>query len=125
MLAATGLALLSACSSAPEITVNEEATLEATAELENSREAGDLAANDRAAYDVPIRFNPSRCPCPDFEVWVYGAWQRVWLEGSPEAVKTAETIARTGGGESTIRGTLTAAERPSARNVNYPVFELL
>jgi hypothetical protein len=112
------------CASGPEITPSQEAALEAAADLESARVVGDVAANDRTSYSLPIRFNPSRCPCPDFEIFVFGAWQRVWLDGAPDAVQKARTIARTGGGAGNVRGVLTGATRPSTRSVNYPIFEI-
>jgi hypothetical protein len=115
--------VLTGCSSGPEVTGDQEAVVEASGEVEASRETSDLAANDRVAYDVPIRLNPSKCPCPEHEVWVYGAWQRVWLDGTPDNLQQARTVARTGGGKSTVRGALTTLTRPTERNVSYPVFE--
>lgn len=113
------------CASGPEVSEETEAIVEASIELSASREAGDAAANDRASYKVPIRHNPSRCPCPRFEIWAYGTWMRVWIDGSPAQLEKLEAFARgDDGDESQVRGVLTDVRRPSERKVSYPVFEL-
>lgn len=43
---------------------------------------------DRAdEIEVRGRYNPCRCPAPDFEVYAYGGWNRVILDGSREMLQ--------------------------------------
>lgn len=35
---------------------------------------------------VRARYNPCRCPAPDFEVRIYGSWQRILVNGDTELV---------------------------------------
>lgn len=116
---------LAGCASGPDRTPRDEAIVEASEEVLVGVEVGATSANERPGYRVLLRHNPSRCPCPDYEIFVFGAWERVWIDGSEAALARVEAF-RDSGEQRTmaIRGVLTTERRPSERQVVYPVFEI-
>lgn len=50
-------------------------------------EEGVEAAESVDEVAVKARFNPCRCPAPDFEVKVYGRWKRIIVAGDDEVLE--------------------------------------
>ena len=117
---------LAGCASAPETPPGELASRAATSRLASGIELAGEEANGLEAYDVPVRFNPARCDCPDFEVEVYGGWQRAYIVAPPPTRTRLDGFAQSGQplAELTVRGRLTATMRRAETRVSYPVFEV-
>ena len=91
--------------------------------IRTSVERGKEQSERQRSYRVPARYNPARCPCPDYEVFVYGRWVRVDLEGPPPVMSKLSTFeeAKRQRRLLTVDGTL-SHQHASAKG--YPVFQI-
>ena len=84
---------------------------------------GRRASANQPHFTVPVRYNPADCECPEWEVYAYGKWMRVYVQGRPEAVAALEGLRSS---DPLSLGTVNGRfdDRPlfSRRNVRYPVF---
>lgn len=90
-------------------------------------EAGVEGSEALAPFDVPVRYNPARCDCPDYEVRIRGRWLRAYIEGDEELMTRLERFSARAEddpqAQMVLRGWLTADTRRSSREVSYQVFE--
>ncbi len=92
--------------------------------VERSVSSGARSSNEAGEVDVEVRFNPGVCECPEHEIFVYGRWVRVFLEGSDieqqlQPLRGSDPLARV-----TIRGRFTNENRLTPERVAFPVFTL-
>lgn len=88
-----------------------------------------IATRDMERHEsvtLPVRYNPCRCPAPDFEIHLYGKWQRILLEGDEDVLANFYAQAEEGytsPGLSFYRldGRLAGRDRHET-GVEYPVF---
>lgn len=110
-----------ACSSAPEIPADQVARMG----VENGVVAAAEASEDIGVVETKIRYNPARCECPDYEVFLYGGWKRVFLTGPLNTVSELQNRMTSKSLEiARVSGRLTDATRLSRENVRFEVFEL-
>lgn len=117
---------LSGCASAPAPPPAVLAGEAAETRIERSIELADEDVNGLEAYDVPIRYNPARCDCPDFEVEVFGRWQRAYIVAPVQTRTRLDDFAESEQSlaELTVRGRMTTTTRRAESRVSYPVFEV-
>lgn len=85
MLACTLLLVLSAsCASGPP---GQQALDRASSLVSSAADRGDVAIDKLDTIRIRSRYNPCRCPAPDFEAHFRGHWQRVLLEGDDELLE--------------------------------------
>ncbi len=119
--------LLVGCASEPEVPGEVLATRAATARVDIGLETAGEESESLNLYEVPVRYNPAeRCACPDFEVHVYGGWQRVYIvapttvqERLDDFSKDPDQIA-----ELAVNGRMTTTKRLAETGVSFPVFEV-
>lgn len=117
-----GGSLAASCAASPDLPAHEVAT---TA-LEQSVGAAQSAASSPAEFVALTRYNPARCDCPPFEIFVYDAWQRVWMTGDQATLKTLNEFSRqprSAVSTLEIRGRLLQSSKMSQDNVRFLVFE--
>lgn len=110
-----------ACSSAPEIPADQVARMG----VENGVMAAAEASEETGVLETHIRYNPARCECPDYEVFLYGGWKRVFLTGPLNTVSELQNRMTSRSLEiARVSGRLTDTTRLSRENVRFEVFEL-
>lgn len=118
--------LLTGCATGPPA---ERALHESRSVVSSGVEAGDRAVDEIDQIEVRSRYNPCRCPSPDFELRIEGRWQRVVIGGEDEVVEMlyerAESLASTPGlGYLWLQGEFGGQEEYPATGVEYDVFRL-
>ncbi len=85
-----------------------------------------LETEDPQAFALRARYNPCRCPAPDFEIYLYGAWRRYLLEGDEDLLAAlqaeAQTLELNGHlGHLALRGRFAGFDR-TEEGLEFPVF---
>ena len=115
------------CSSTPKPPPNKAALDATTREVRTGMVAAFEETEGLDAFDVVARYNPASCECPDYEIQIYGAWTRVYIQGSQVVMARLQEFADNAGTNTleflTLKGRVLSARQRSTRNVPYPVFE--
>lgn len=121
-----GLLASIGCASAPELPKDVRASRAATVRVQASVESADEEAGALDAYEISVRYNPARCDCPDFEVEVYGGWQRAYIVAPPRVETRLEEFRKSSDSlrELALNGRLTTTTRRAETGVDFPVFEV-
>lgn len=117
-----GGCLATSCAASPDVPAQDVAT----AALEQSLSSAQNAASSRSVFLVQTRYNPARCDCPPYEIFVYDAWQRVWMTGNQNTLKNLEDFgkqSRAAASTLEIRGRLLQSSKLSRENVRFFIFE--
>ena len=122
----TVAAAAAACASGPP---EERAVVEGRSSIAAGIDAGHRAVDDLDHLDVRARFNPCRCPAPDFEVHVEGHWRRVLIDGEDDVVdrlqERGESLESTPGLHYfRLKGTFSGRQIFPATRGEYDVFDV-
>ncbi len=103
-----------------------ESAIDRTArQLHESIRTGVRTTSRQGPFLLPVRYNPAECDCPEYEIYAYGRWVRVFVDSHGEA---RDALARLRDGEilatARLRGRISPELRTAESRVRYPVFLL-
>ncbi|MFW5966574.1 MAG: hypothetical protein ACOC9W_04945 [Persicimonas sp.] len=76
--------------SRPTVDPSEEAATRSGAIVDRAIDDAAAASDDLDSYTVPLRYNPCKCEAPPHEIYAYGHWNRVFLEGDEALLEEIE-----------------------------------
>lgn len=107
----------------------ERAAAAATSTLADAVEQGTDAAEQQDDFEIRTRYNPCRCPAPDFEARLRDRWRRIVVTGDEPLVEELTQRARTqeaspGMTFFWLEGEFAGEEQFEQTGVEYERFEL-
>jgi len=121
MVFVIGVVLFAGCSSRPEISPGEAAYRQVDQGLVQAQRS----VSGITRVQTQLRLNPAPCDCPDYEVFLYEGWMRVYLTGSSALLSGLESrLTEAPLSTLAVNGRLLDNSRLTRNNVRFSVFEL-
>lgn len=97
---------------------------------DNAVESAVDALDDLDQVVLLARFNPCKCPAPDFEVRIFGRWERVLVTGEEELLEELDLLARTldedpGLGVFRLQGQFDGTDTFEDTGIEYELFRMV
>lgn len=116
-----GVGLVAGCASGPEIPPGEVANRRVEQGLIQAQQS----VGNISLVRTKARLNPAPCDCPDYEVFLYHGWLRVYLTGSSSLLAGLErSVEEAPLSTPAVSGRLLDSSRLTRNNVKFSVFEL-
>ena len=108
----------------------ERALAQSSAVVSDGVDAAITALDSQDSLILRGRYNPCRCPAPDFELHVHGHWTRVILRGDTTSLEALQVQAEELDAAPHLvyfrmTGQFDGSARFDATNAEYEVFEVL
>lgn len=78
------------CSSGPPLSPSQKVLYKAKSHIHESKKNARTQVAPTGDFKVELRYNPSLCKSPDFEIFIYGGWMRVLVDAKPSLLAQAK-----------------------------------